>query len=295
MRLSNGLLISAALHASVLLISDTPTSNRTRDLENQGLEVVLVNAKSDAAPTKAQAVAQVNLAGGGEASRAMALSPDLPADRKQTGQNKAVPDGRAIDATNTARDTALARLHAQEQQLLASLKQSLIATPLVQPVRPAAEDADGRIGLENARAARLQMLDHIAKLEQAILESNQRPKRRFISPATRAAVYARYFDDMRERIEAKGTQSFPSQNGQRLYGNLIVAITVNRDGRVLSAQVLSPSPLQALNQHSVNLVAAMQFLPFDKALQSVADELTVVTQFNFLKDQTVSATMQAPR
>jgi hypothetical protein len=59
--------------------------------------------------------------------------------------------------------------------------------------------------------------------------------------------------------------------------------------------VLSPSPIRALNQHSVNLVSAMQFLPFDKALKAVADELTVVTQFNFLQDQTVSATLQAPR
>jgi hypothetical protein len=39
----------------------------------------------------------------------------------------------------------------------------------------------------------------------------------------------------------------------------------------------------------------MQFLPFDKALKAVADELTVVTQFNFLQDQTVSTTLQVPR
>ena len=88
MRLSNGLLISTALHASVLLIADTPIDNRARDIENQGLEVVLVNAKSEEIPTEAQAVAQVNLAGGGEASQGIATSPDLPADRKQTGQTQ---------------------------------------------------------------------------------------------------------------------------------------------------------------------------------------------------------------
>lgn len=292
MRLSNGLLISTALHASVLLIADTPIDNRARDLENQGLEVVLVNAKSEEIPTQAQAVAQVNLAGGGEASQGIATSPDLPADRKQTGQN-ANTKGRAANAVDPTPDAALARLRVQEQQLLTSLKQSLMATPLRQPA--SSSGANGEVGLDDARATRLQMLDHIAKLENAIFESNQRPKRRFISPATKAAVYARYFDDMRERIEAKGTQSFPTQNGQRLYGDLIVAITVNREGRVLSTNVLSPSPIQALNQHSVNLVSAMQFLPFDKALKAVADELTVVTQFNFLQDQTVSATLQAPR
>ncbi len=292
MRLSNGLLISTALHASVLLIADTPIDNRARDIENQGLEVVLVNAKSEEIPTEAQAVAQVNLAGGGEASQGIATSPDLPADRKQTGQN-ANTKGRAANAIDPTPDAVLARLQVQEQQLLTSLKQSLMATPLRQSA--SSSGTNGEVGLDDARATRLQMLDHIAKLESAIIESNQRPKRRFISPATKAAVYARYFDDMRERIEAKGTHSFPTQNGQRLYGDLIVAITVNREGRVLSTNVLSPSPIQSLNQHSVNLVSAMQFLPFDKALKAVADELTVVTQFNFLQDQTVSATLQAPR
>jgi protein TonB len=292
MRLSNGLLISTALHASVLLIADTPIDNRARDIENQGLEVVLVNAKSEEIPTEAQAVAQVNLAGGGEASQGIATSPDLPADRKQTGQN-ANTKGRAANAIDPTPDAVLARLQVQEQQLLTSLKQSLMATPLRQSA--SSSGTNGEVGLDDARATRLQMLDHIAKLESTIFESNQRPKRRFISPATKAAVYARYFDDMRERIEAKGTQSFPTQNGQRLYGDLIVAITVNREGRVLSTNVLSPSPIQALNQHSVDLVSAMQFLPFDKALKAVADELTVVTQFNFLQDQTVSATLQAPR
>jgi protein TonB len=292
MRLSNGLLISTALHASVLLIADTPIDNRARDLENQGLEVVLVNAKSEEIPTQAQAVAQVNLAGGGEASQGMATSPDLPADRKQTGQN-ANTKGQVAGAIDPTPHAALVRLQIQEQQLLTSLKQSLMATPLRQSAP--SSGAAGEVGLDNARAARLQMLDRIAKLERAIFESNQRPKRRFISPATKAAVYARYFDDMRERIEAKGTQSFPTQNGRRLYGDLIVAITVNREGRVLSTNVLSPSPIQALNQHSVNFVSAMQFLPFDTALKAVADELTVVTQFNFLQDQTVSATLQAPR
>ena len=292
MRLSNGLLISTALHASVLLIADTPIDNRARDIENQGLEVVLVNAKSEEIPTQAQAVAQVNLAGGGEASQGIATSPDLPADRKQTGQN-ANTKGRAANAIDPTPDAVLARLQVQEQQLLTSLKQSLMATPLHPPTSFLGTNGD--VGLDDARATRIQMLDHIAKLERAIFDSNQRPKRRFISPATKAAVYARYFDDMRERIEAKGTQSFPTQNGQRLYGDLIVAITVNREGRVLSTNVLSPSPIQALNQHSINLVSAMQFLPFDKALKAVADELTVVTQFNFLQDQTVSATLQAPR
>jgi len=297
MRLTNGLLISTALHASVLLIGDAPRQTERRDIADQGLEVVLVNAKSDAIPTNAQAIAQVNLAGGGEAAEAMARSPDRPNPVKQAGETQA----NTATGGGTPRDVspkptpALAQLRAQELQLLSTLKQRLIATPLLTRADVASPLANDLTGVDNARAERLQMLDHIAKLENAILESNQRPKRRFVSPATKSAVYAKYFDDMRERIEQRGTQSFPVLNGERLYGNLIMAITVNRDGRVLSAEVLQPSPVAALNRHATALVTAMQFVTFDPALAKVADELTVVTQFNFLKDQTVSATLQAPR
>ncbi|MEJ6605699.1 MAG: energy transducer TonB, partial [Burkholderiaceae bacterium] len=134
-----------------------------------------------------------------------------------------------------------------------------------------------------------------AKLENAILESNQRPKRRFISPATQAAVYARYFDAMRDHIEAVGTQRFPSVNGARQYGTLVMAITVNHDGRVLDRQILQAASNSVLNLHALALLDAMRFKSFDTALRASADELTVITRFNFLQDQTVSATLQAPK
>ena len=296
MLLRTALATSVAFHASLLLIGDTQPNSRVRDVADRGIDVVLVNAQSDERPNIAQAIAQVDLAGGGEAQQAIAQSPDKPQPRKQSGTADAKPgaDDAAAPKGASAAKISLAQLAVQERTLLTTLKRSLIETRLPAPTIDSVDEA-GTEQAANARAERLQMLAHIAKLENAILESNQRPKRRFISPATQAAVYARYFDAMRDHIEAVGTQRFPSVNGARQYGTLVMAITVNHDGRVLDRQILQAASNSVLNLHALALLDAMRFKSFDTALRASADELTVITRFNFLQDQTVSATLQAPK
>ena len=43
-----------------------------------------------------------------------------------------------------------------------------------------------------------------------------------------------YYDALRRKVEDKGTENFPEQGRQKLYGELIMIVTVNHDGRVLS-------------------------------------------------------------
>ena len=68
---------SVLLHAVLLTVRFVDPEGFNRVFEDTPLEVILVNAKSDEAPEKAQAIAQSNLAGGGE-STGMATSPLPP-------------------------------------------------------------------------------------------------------------------------------------------------------------------------------------------------------------------------
>ena len=43
-----------------------------------------------------------------------------------------------------------------------------------------------------------------------------------ISPSTREAVYAIYYDGLRRKVEDKGTENFPEQAGKKLYGELVM-------------------------------------------------------------------------
>ena len=56
---------------------------------------------------------------------------------------------------------------------------------------------------------RRQLLQLLAEIEKRVNEENARPKKRYISPATREEVYAIYYDVLRRKIEERGTRNFP--------------------------------------------------------------------------------------
>jgi protein TonB len=88
---------------------------------------------------------------------------------------------------------------------------------------------------------RRQLIKLLAEIERRINEENAKPKKRYISPATREEVYAIYYDSLRRKIEDRGTQNFPQLAGRKLYGELTMIVTVNHDGRVLATEVVEPS------------------------------------------------------
>ena len=279
------LLLSVAAHASLLLVQrGAPGIERAPLAYTNTLDVVLVNAHSQDAPTAAQAIAQVNLDGGGQAQAgAIASSNQAPAPSTRNGT-----DSVAAAQHSSAK--------AQELQVLTALKntiasQAVLALP---PSPDSSAQATSTDALAQARDKRLQLLEHIGRIEQAIRLDNASPKRQFISPATRAAVYALYYDQMRLAIEARGTRYFPTYNGQRLYGQLVMAITVNAQGRVQSTRILQASTNAALNQRAKALVAGMRFAAFDADLARKASELVVVTQFDFLRDATLATQLLSP-
>ena len=67
--------ISVALHAALLSVRFIDPEGFNRVFQDTPLEVILVNAKSSERPDKAQAIAQANMAGGGEADKGRATSP----------------------------------------------------------------------------------------------------------------------------------------------------------------------------------------------------------------------------
>ena len=61
------LIFSVAVHAALLTVRFVDPERFNRIFEDTPLEVILVNSRSSTPPDRAQAVAQVALAGGGEA------------------------------------------------------------------------------------------------------------------------------------------------------------------------------------------------------------------------------------
>ena len=181
-------------------------------------------------------------------------------------------------------------LKLQQMRLLTQLKQELSALS----TDPSGETADAPE--RQARQARQQQLTRqLAEIEPQLEKTQSGPRKRFISPATRQAVYALYYDKLRRTIETRGTLNFPQVGGQKLYGQLTMVITVDAMGRLVQTEVAKPSGQPLLDQRAVAIVrSAAPFEVFSANMRRQADQIVVVTRFQFSKEGTLDMRMLAP-
>ncbi|PZQ00297.1 MAG: energy transducer TonB [Variovorax paradoxus] len=276
--LQAALLFSVAAHAALLAVRFADPAAFDRLFQDTPLEVILVNAKSDERPDKAQAIAQASLAGGGDAAAGRATSPLPPSPRADVG-----------DAIEEAQRQVEA-MHQQQTLLLAQVTRMLAALPPPDP-RNISESAEAREQDERRR----QLLQHLAEIERRIEIENARPKRRVVSPSTREAVYAVYYDALRRKVEERGTQNFPEHNGRKLYGELVMIITVDHSGQVLSTEVAESSGNRLLDQRAQAIArAAGPYGGFTPAMRMQADQILVVSRFRFARDATLQTNVSTP-
>jgi protein TonB len=260
---------SLAVHAVLLTVRFVDPEAFNRVFEDTPLEVILVNAKTDERPTKAQAIAQANLAGGGEAERGRATSPLPPALLTLPGQDQAAESEREVN-------------HLQEQQtlMLGQVKNMLRTLPPVEPQKSSTTPEQAQ-----REQKRRELVKLLAEIERRINLENARPKKRYISPATQEAVYALYYDRLRRAIEDKGTENFPQSNGKKLYGELTMIVTINFDGQVLDTEVVQSSGRAALDLRAKAIArSAGPFERFSKDMRRQADQIAVVSRFKFTRD-----------
>jgi len=135
----------------------------------------------------------------------------------------------------------------------------------------------------------------LAQIEQQVQRTQGGPRKRFISPATREAVYALYYDKLRRTIETRGTLNFPQVGGQKLYGQLTMVITVDARGRLVQTEVAKTSGQPLLDQRAVAIVrSAAPFDVFSANMRRQADQIVVVTRFQFSKEGTLDMRMLTP-
>ncbi len=265
--------VSVAVHAALLTVRFVGPESFNRVFQDTPLEVILVNAKSNDKSDKARAIAQTNLAGGGDADSGRASSPLPPSPQTEAGD--------AIEQVTSAK---LQSMQEQQTLLLAQIKQQLATMPLPDPK---ANNVAEQLEREEKRR---QLAKILAEIERRINAENARPKKRYISPSTREEVYAVYYDSLRRTIEDRGTENFPTSNGRKLYGELTMIVTVNHDGRVLATEVVESSGNAVLDRRAAAIArSAGPFGKFTSAMRAQADQIVVVSRFRFTRDETLEA------
>lgn len=266
--------VSIAIHGVLLTVRFVDPEAFNRVFEDKPLEVILVNAKSNEKPDKAQAIAQTNMAGGGDVEKGRATSPLPPSALTDIGDSLEEESARKLQS-----------LQEQQNLLLAQVKNQLAALPPPDPTKLAdkAEAAE-------REEKRKQLIKLLAEIERRINMENSRPKKRYVSPAVREEVYAVYYDQLRQSIEEKGTENFPQSGGKKLYGELTMIVTINFDGRVLDTEVVQSSGNPVLDKRAQAIArSAGPFGNFNAAMRRQADQILVVSRFKFTREETLEA------
>ncbi|MBX9871665.1 MAG: TonB family protein [Burkholderiaceae bacterium] len=271
--------ISVALHAVLLTVRFVDPEAIERAFRDTPLDVILVNARSNTAHDKAQAIAQSSLAGGGEAERGRATSP--------------LPSTLLSDSGDTVEEEAqqrIRRLQRQQTMLLAQVRQQLASLPVPDPQQ--AKLSPDQAAQEERRRL---LLKQLAEIERRIQQDSVKPRKRYIGPSTREEAYAIYYDRLRRAIESKGTENFPSSGGKKLYGELTMVVTVDRLGQVVTTEIAESSGNRTLDRRAEAIArAAAPFGRFTADMRKEADQIVVVSRFRFSRNETLETRVSAP-
>lgn len=266
---------SVAFHGALLGMRFADPQSFNRIFEDSPLEVILVNSRSGEAPDKAQAIAQASLAGGGEVATGRATSPLPPSALTELGDS------------NEETKKQIEQLQQVQQQLLTQLRRELALLPQSDPLRE-----QGTPEEREQEDRRRQLVEMLAEIEKRVNDENARPKKRYISPATREEVYALYYDALRRKVEDRGTRNFPENQGKKLYGELTMIITVDAEGRIVDTEIVRGSGSKILDRRAVAIVlAAAPYGRFTPAMRKQADQIAIPSRFRFTRDEGLETTL----
>lgn len=285
-RLSIAIGLSLLVHGALLAIRFAPPEALRFKPTDPGLEVVLVNARHESKPVKAQALAQANLDGGGNADAGRAKSP-LPDLRRHE-------DGDSLKASKKR----IAELEEMQQRMLAQARKTerhvAPQSDKDKPPEPAPVP-EGNDRIDAARAlARME-----AEIAKNVEDYNQRPKKTQITPSTREVGYAMYYSALQRKLENIGTLNFPQENGRKLYGELVVYIPIFQDGSLYEKEggprVERSSGNAQLDNAALRIIrraAPFGRFPPNMRTSGKEDVWEVITRFKFTRDDALEAQLR---
>jgi periplasmic protein TonB len=270
------LVLSAAVHALVIVVRFVP-DDALRRWDKEALMVVLVNAQGDTPASQAQALANANLLGGGDADSGMVQSP-LP-------NMGAVQDGDEL-AVLQKQVTVLER---EQASLIAALKGS---TDLKAPTGNALK-FNPKAGT-SSDTANAPLMREVAALDKQIQDYSSRPKRKFLSPATREVGFAAYYALWSDRTERLGTEYYP-EAARGKSAQVLVTVSVRSDGSLDEIIIHNGgSGNKAIDRGAMLLLKKLAPYPkFSPSLKAQVDILDITTRLIFTPAGTLTAQMMA--
>jgi len=216
------------------------------------LAVVLVNSQSKLAPLKPKKLAQNDLNGGGQSDQQISAT--------------------TLAAINPGIAKELEDLQKEQNRLISSMKNQGAMTQ------------KNRTGQSTEELDKLERLE--AELANRLQQEASKPRKAILtSTSAKAVIYAQYYDAMRKKVEKYGTTYFPRNSNGPLYGSLIVLISVDKSGKIISKPKIEKSSGNLeLDQQAIAIVnACAPFGKFSPAMMAKLDVIDWIATFDFIQ------------
>ena len=268
--------VSICLHAILLTIHFRFPDTLRWNSASQPLEVILVNSKTRDKPSRAKALAQSNLDGGGNTDEKRRATSAAPVTN---------PRDPGRDLAETRRRQR--ELEAQQQKLLAVNREQGAKIP-TESQRQATEEASPQVSGPDIADRSLAMLDLQAQIARQTQAYQERPRKRFIGANAREYRFAQYEEDWRAKIERVGTINYPAETRGKLYGVLRLTVTIRHDGSVESIDLDRSSGLKVLDKAAFRIVQmAAPFAAFPVDIRRDTDLLVITRTWFFAQGDKV--------
>ena len=263
---------SILVHAVLLAIRFRPFDPTRLQDRTPPLEVALVNAKSKSKPAVADILAQANLDGGGNTDANRQAKTPLPVLPKASATGEIAVASQRLDV-----------LEQEARELMTRIKSGPATLAMPKPVEapePVAPPSANELMQRTLEAMRLE-----ARVAKDIEIYQQRPKRRFVGARAEEYRLARYVEDWRAKIERIGNLNYPEAARQfKLYGNLLLTVSIRSDGSVESVEINRSSGQTVLDAAAVKIVEmSAPFAAFPPDIKRDTDVLHITRTWMFTK------------
>ena len=268
--------VSLLLHAVVFSLNFA-FPDASRAFQDKALDIVLVNSKSARRPSDAQALAQANLDGGGNSEQNRRVKTPLPPAARQQDGNELRQAEKRIRA-----------LEAQQQRLLTQARSKAVVAAKGEQ-EAVAEPKAGISGRDLASSA-LAMARLEGEISRDTDEYNKRPRKKFIGTRTDEYRFAQYIEDWRRKVERIGTLNYPEAARGKLYGSLVLTVSINHDGSLNRVDINRSSGYRVLDDAAKRIVEmASPYSPFPPDIRRDTDILEITRTWYFTQGDQVTA------
>ena len=274
---------SAIIH-SVLILGITFKMPETRSVDNidNTLDVVLVNSSNNETPEEAELLSQSDNLGGGEDS--LGGSTPLPWKAVAPAVTQTIKrEASTVETTVTNEEEIMLSDVSEVKIETTEEPEAAIETKSVK------KEAPDKITTKTQRQLEKERL--IAKLAQQWQDYQKRPKREFLSPATKKHGAAEYLESWRKKVERIGNSNYPDRaKTEGLRGTLIIDVAINIDGTINKIDMRKPSKYKLLNDAAIRFIRlAAPFDPFPESISKETDIVHITRAYHFLDNNRITS------